>query len=129
MSDGTEVHLLPPDGSPSQVAAEQRIAELEAELAQAREAMCARQRLGIVTGLVAQRYGVHPEEAWALLVRLSQHTNVKVREVARVISEGFAGRVAEEDRALAARLNRLRPAGTRPLVDLDRAGVRPGRRR
>jgi hypothetical protein len=94
----------------------QRIAALEAEVAQLTDAAASRQRLGFVSGLIAERYGLGTDDAWGLLVDLSQRTNVKVREVARLILDGFEGRIAEEDRALAARINALGPRGGRPLI-------------
>ena len=89
-----------------------RVAELEATVAQLREAVVSRQQLGFVTGLVAGRLGLTPDDAWAVLVRLSQDTNVKVREVGRVIHDAYCGRLAPEDEALAARLDANAPKGT-----------------
>ena len=85
-----------------------------------REAVSTRQRLGVVTGLVAERYGLPPDEAWSCLVGLSQLTNVKGREVGRIVYDGFCGQLAAEDRALAARLNDLAPRGRGCLIDLAR---------
>jgi hypothetical protein len=82
-------------------------------VAQLKAALHARQQLGFVTGLVAERIGLAPEEAWALLVHISQHLNVKVREVGRVITAGHCGQLTPEDAALVERLNAYSPDGTR----------------
>ena len=55
-----------------------RVAELEAEIAQLRDALARRQQIGVATGLLAQRFAISPERAWSLLVRLSQNGHVKV---------------------------------------------------
>ena len=96
-----------------------RVAELEATIAQLREAMVSRQHLGVVTGIVAAKLEVTPDEAWAVLVRLSQDTNVKVREVGRVIHDAFTGRLATEDEALAGLLDAKWPDGPSLLVRVD----------
>jgi hypothetical protein len=97
-----------------------RIAELEATIAQLREAMVSRQQLGVVTGIVATKLEVTPDEAWAVLVRLSQDTNVKVRDVGRVILDAYAGRLASEDQRLAALLDARSPDGSGLLLRYDR---------
>lgn len=96
-----------------------RVAELEATIAQLREAMVSRQQLGVVTGILAAKLGVTPNEAWDVLVRLSQDTNVKVREVGRVIQDAYLGRLAPEDEELAALLDAKSPNGSRLLVRYD----------
>ena len=58
--------------------ASSQVAELEAEIAQLRDALARRQQIGVATGLVAQRFAHHPERAWSLLVRVSQNGHVKV---------------------------------------------------
>ena len=82
-----------------------RIGELESEVAQLREALVRRQQYGIVTGMVAVRFGMSPERAWRFLVRLSQQSNLKMQVIARVIHDRAFGRLAPEDEALAARLD------------------------
>ena len=82
-----------------------RIAKLEDEVAQLREALVHRQQYGVVTGVLAVRYGISPDRAWQFLVRLSQHSNLKVQTIARVLHGRFFGQLAAEDEALAARLD------------------------
>lgn len=84
---------------------EARILELEREVAQLREALTHRQQYGVVTGLLAARFGLTPEHAWRLLVRLSQHSNLKMRVVARVIHDRFFDRLSPADKPLAAQLD------------------------
>ena len=80
-----------------------RVATLEEEVAQLREALANRHHYGVVTGALAVRYGISPDRAWQVLVRLSQHSNLKVQIIARVLHDRFFGRVAAEDETLAAR--------------------------
>ena len=87
------------------LAGQERIAELEAEVAQLREALTHRQRYGVVTGMLAVRYEITPERAWQLLVRLSQHNNLKIQIIARLIHDRSFGRLAPEDEVLAASLD------------------------
>lgn len=82
-----------------------RILELEREVAQLREALAQRQQYGVVTGLLAARFGLTPEHAWRLLVRLSQHSNLKMRVVARVLHDRYFDRLSPEDKPLAAQLD------------------------
>jgi ANTAR domain len=94
-----------------------RVRELEAAVAQLEEALASRQELGLITGVLAVRLEVTPDVAWSFVVRLSQHTNIKVREVARILRAGYFARMADEDRALAARLNEHLPPSTRIQLD------------
>jgi hypothetical protein len=113
--DGVDSH----DGVARRWVSPTRVAELEATIAQLREAMVSRQQLGVVTGIVAAKLEVTPDEAWAVLVRLSQDTNVKVREVGRVIHDAFTGQLASEDEGLAGILDAKSPDGPSLLVRYD----------
>jgi AmiR/NasT family two-component response regulator len=44
------------------------VAQLEAEIAQLKEALSQRQRIGVATGLLARRFAITPERAWTLVV-------------------------------------------------------------
>ena len=70
-----------------------RVAELEAEIAQLRDALTRRQQIGVAVGLLAQRFAISPERAWSLLVRLSQNGHVKVREIAEAVIEAHCGQI------------------------------------
>jgi len=52
-----------------------------------RRAVDARKLIGMAMGLVMERYGVEPDQAFEVLRRYSQDRNVKLREVARGIVE------------------------------------------
>jgi ANTAR domain-containing protein len=104
---------------------QERIAQLEAEVEQLREALRHRQQYGVVTGVLAVRFGIPPERAWQLLVRLSQQSNLKVQIIAQVLHDRFFGEVAPEDEAIAAQLDaqmcgRLGSLVTSPVVAEDR---------
>jgi hypothetical protein len=71
--------------------ASSRVAELEVEIAHLKEALARRQQIGVATGLLAQRFGITPDRAWSLLVRLSQNSHVKVRDIAQVLINVHCG--------------------------------------
>lgn len=53
-----------------------------------REAIEARHRIGQAQGIIMERYGLDADQAFALLRRHSQDTNIKLREVAsRIVAE------------------------------------------
>jgi ANTAR domain-containing protein len=104
------------DGVDALPAGPDRIAQLEAEVAQLREAMAHRQQYGVVTGVLAVRFGIPPERAWQFLVRLSQESNLKVQIIARVLHDRFFGEVAAEDEAIAAQLDAQLCGQLGPLV-------------
>lgn len=109
-----------PSAMSSELALLERVAELEKQLEQLREALASRQQLGLVTGLVAQRYGLAPDEAWALLIRISQHLNVKVREVGRVVLDGYCGQLAGHDETLVSRVDAYSLDGHSLVMGKDR---------
>ncbi len=53
------------------------------EIADLRRAMQTRTTIGQAVGIVMERYGLAPDRAFAFLTRLSQHRNVKLRQVAQ----------------------------------------------
>lgn len=54
-----------------------------------RQAMGTRETIGQAVGILVERYKVTPTQAFALLVRTSQHRNIKLRDVAtRLIETG-----------------------------------------
>lgn len=98
-----------------------RVAQLEAEIAQLKDALTRRQQIGVATGLLAQRFAISPERAWSLLVRLSQNGHVKVRVIAQAVIDAHCGR---HDPAVAEILNSIEkylPDGVR-LVQTDGDG-------
>ena len=70
-----------------------QVAQLEAEIVQLRDALSRRPQIGVATGLLAQRFAISPERAWSLLVRLSQNSHVKVREIAQAVIAAHCGQL------------------------------------
>jgi ANTAR domain len=90
-----------------------RVAELEAEIAQLKDALTRRQQIGVATGLLAQRFAISPERAWSLLVRLSQNGHVKVREIAEAVIDAHCGRLDPSKAKLLSSLEKHLPDGVR----------------
>jgi len=74
--------------------ARSRVAQLEAEIAQLKDALARRQQIGVATGLVAQRFAHHPERAWSLLVRVSQNGHCQGSNIAQAIINAHCGRLS-----------------------------------
>jgi hypothetical protein len=100
-----------------------RVAELEAEIAQLRDALTRRQQIGVATGLLAQRFAISPERAWSLLVRLSQNGHVKVREIAQAVIEAHCGQLDPAKAEILSSIEKYLPDGVR-LVQTDGSGHR-----
>jgi hypothetical protein len=101
-----------------------RVAELEAEIAQLKEALARRQQIGVATGLLAQRFGISPDRAWALLVRLSQNGHVKVREIAQALINAHCGVVGPAEAKIIGGIECYLPDGVR-LIAAQRDGNQP----
>src|SRR6188768_4468999 len=91
--------------------ASSRVAQLEAEIAQLKDALAKRQQIGVATGLLAQRFAITPERAWSLLVRLSQNGHVKVRDIAQALINGYCGRIGPADAQIFAAIQSYLPDG------------------
>jgi ANTAR domain len=102
-----------------------RVAELEAEIAQLRDALTRRQQIGVAVGLLAQRFAISPERAWSLLVRLSQNGHVKVREISEAVIAAHGGGQLDPAKAeLLSSLEKHLPDGVRLVqaaADRERA--------
>jgi len=101
-----------------------RVAELEAEIAQLRDALTRRQQIGVAVGLLAQRFAISPERAWSLLVRLSQNGHVKVREIAEAVINAHCGQLDPAKAQLLSSIEKYLPDGVRivqPAADGQRA--------
>ncbi len=123
-SDGTVVGFGESDGR-ELARLQGRVAALEAEIAQLRAGMASRQQIGLITGVLTERFGLTPEQTWQVIVRLSKQTNIKVRDIARVLETGYFGQLADEDLRLAAVLNEHLPRrGRLPDGDASRAADR-----
>ena len=100
-----------------------RVAQLEAEIAQLKDALARRQQIGVATGLLAQRFGVTPERAWSLLVRLSQNCHVKVRDIAQALINAHCGRPNPAEVEIICAMESHLPDGVR-LIDTPAASSR-----
>lgn len=83
------------------------VTSLQEEIDHLRQAVDRRQRIGVAVGLLASRYAVDPDAAFAVLVRLSQTLNVKLWRVAAVVVGLHCGRVDQPDQQLADRVEAL----------------------
>jgi hypothetical protein len=92
-----------------------RVAQLEAEVAQLKDALARRQQIGVAVGLLAQRFAISPERAWSLLVRLSQNGHVKVRDIAQALVKGHCGRIGPEEAKIFAAIQSYLPDGMQPI--------------
>ena len=101
-----------------------RIAELEAEVAQLKEALARRQQIGVATGLLAQRFAISPDRAWSLLVRLSQNGHVKVRDIAQALINVHCGMVGPAEAKIISVMELHLPDGVR-LIPAGRDGHDP----
>lgn len=95
--------------------ASSRVAQLEAEIAQLKDALARRQQIGVATGLLAQRFGITPERAWSLLVRISQNGHVKVRDIAEAMINAHSGRLSTADAHILASIELHLPGGVCPI--------------
>ena len=98
-----------------------RVAELEAEVAQLKEALARRQQIGVATGLLAQRFSISPDRAWSLLVRLSQNGHVKVRDIAQVLIKAHYGVIGPEEARIIGVIELHLPDGVRLISVADDA--------
>ena len=101
-----------------------RLAQLEAEVAQLKEALQRRQQIGVATGLLAQRFAISPDRAWSLLVRLSQNSHVKVRDIAQVMINAQSGHIGPSEAEVLRTLQSYLPEDLR-LIGSGGDGQRP----
>ena len=73
---------------------------LRAEIAQLQEAVQSQRAIGMAIGLLSARYECSTEQAWRSLLRISQDSNTKVRNVARVLVVTHDGTADTDARAL-----------------------------
>ena len=105
-----------------------RVAELESEIAQLKDALARRQQIGVATGLLAQRFEISPDRAWSLMVRLSQNGHVKVREIAQAVIDAHCGRLDPTEVEILSSIEKLLPDGVR-LMQIREDGQRASRER
>lgn len=101
-----------------------RVAELETEIEQLKEALARRQLIGVATGLLAQRFSISPDRAWSLLVRLSQNGHVKVRDIAQALINAHCGLNAPLEDKIIRAIESYLPDGVR-LTGSEGDGQQP----
>lgn len=95
-------------------AADGQVAALQREVALLREGLVHRATIGQATGVLAGRLNLNTDVAWRSLIRMSSHTNVKLRDVARVLVAAHNGTVGAEDQALAEQIATVLPSMVEP---------------
>ncbi|MGX1541099.1 ANTAR domain-containing protein [Streptomyces adustus] len=74
--------------------------ELEAEVEQLKEAVTSHAVVDQAIGMMVALGRLSPEQGWAVLKEVSQHTNIKLRHVAELIlAWGYDGEISPEIRA------------------------------
>lgn len=96
------------------VPVELQLAQLQRKIDHLWVALGSQRLIGVAVGLLAHRYGTGTGEAWEQLVSLSQHTNTKVRDIARTLVHAFDGTIRSEDAELLAVVRRRLPGGRWP---------------
>lgn len=92
--------------------------DLQLKVENLERALESQRTIGIVIGILAERYQCTTGDAWAYLRRLSQSANIKVRDIARVLQGACDGSISASDAQLAASLDEMLPGG------LPRRGLR-----
>lgn len=87
----------------------QRLRAAEREIAELKEGLATQRLIGVAVGLLAHRFKCSPEQSWRLLIRLSQNSNVKVREVARILTDAHSGGDVSADADVLAMLSTQLP--------------------
>ncbi|MFJ7147275.1 ANTAR domain-containing protein [Streptomyces sp. NPDC100445] len=97
---------------------------LREEVAQLRRALVSHELVDQAIGVVIAAAGLRPQQGWDVLKHVSQHTNTKMREVARCLVEWpSTGRLPEAiRRALGAAVRQVRAAdGPSDVVEVRSA--------
>ncbi len=64
---------------------------LRTEVAQLKRAMQTRPVIDMARGVLMASFGLRPDDAWSVLVDVSQHTNTKLRQVAAELVDTVGG--------------------------------------
>lgn len=72
-------------------------AELLQEREQLKQAMESRPVIDMARGVLMAGFACQPEEAWQILVAVSQHANVKLRKVAKAVAATTTGQPMPAD--------------------------------
>lgn len=70
---------------------------MQDEIAHLHEAMRSQRDIGMAIGLMSARFGCSTEEAWRTMLRISQHSNTKVRTIAHVLVSTHDGSADDDD--------------------------------
>lgn len=92
-----------PSGEPSQPRTIQSIGDsedLSDEVAHLRRALDSQRDIGMAIGLLSARYACSTEEAWRTMLRVSQDTNTKVRDMAHALVTTHDGTAGDADHDL-----------------------------
>lgn len=73
---------------------------LRDEVAHLHEAMGSQRDIGMAIGLMSARFACSTEQAWRTMLRISQDSNTKVRDVARVLVATHDGSADADDVAM-----------------------------
>ena len=76
---------------------------LRDEVAHLTEAVKSQRDIGMAIGLVSARFSCSTEQAWRTMLRVSQHSNIKIRTLARVLVATHDGTAGAEDQEILAR--------------------------
>ncbi|MEU2778155.1 ANTAR domain-containing protein, partial [Streptomyces sp. NPDC007162] len=89
---------------------------LQTEVVQLRRALRTRPDIDLARGILMAGFGLNAEQAWEVLVTASQHTNIKLHQLARDVVTTVEGVSLPERvrRELTAAVSRVRGAGDRP---------------
>jgi hypothetical protein len=101
-------------------------ADLAAEVATLRDAIATRTIIGQATGLLAGQLNLPTPLAWRVMRRLSNETNIKLRDIARALVDAHDGRGTtdpEAARAISAALGPALAAAQDEDDQADEAGV------
>jgi hypothetical protein len=85
-------------------AAADRIRALEDQVLNLQRAIDTQRLIGMLIGMLATRWNLSTDDAWAALQQISQRTNIKIREIARVWVADINGQLHPEDAMLLAQL-------------------------
>ncbi|MFJ9036932.1 ANTAR domain-containing protein [Streptomyces sp. NPDC102406] len=86
-----------------------KVAALEEEIVQLKEAVAAHEEVGRAIGIIVAVGHLPPPEAWEVVRQISQRTNIKLRHVAVLLTQwGLNGELPAEVRSELHRQLRLR---------------------
>jgi uncharacterized protein (DUF2384 family) len=89
-----------PPGEPTRPTEALPTEALRDEIGHLQEAVKSQRDIGMAIGLLSASYGCSTEQAWRTIVRVSQDSNTKVRDVARVLVATHDGTADDEARDL-----------------------------